>query len=171
MNPVEEMDALSILKKAYKKETIEVKIDFGNNLKAIITLADAIDMFTEQRKLYREKLGYYEGLGYTQKPIDEIKWNEYVKINPADNKRPENLAEQLAGEDTRNIILREILPKFLKKESGDLLFESDKQQRAAGNYIISTPALANLISDKLLELTEKSQQVMAQTKNFLKQES
>jgi len=166
-----ELDAMTLIRKAYKKDTVEIEFEITKEVKATISLANAIDMFNEQKKLYREKLDKYEFLGYSKKPIDEKRWEEYIKNNPADKEKPANLAEQCAGEDTRNIILREILPAFLNSPEGDLIFPTPEKQKAFGDYIISTPSLANLISEKLLALTERTKGMLAQAKNSSGQEN
>ncbi len=163
--------AIDILKKAYEKDTVEVNFDLGGGVIANLSLADAADMFAEQGCIKEDKQYEYEKKGYGDRPIDEKKWETYLKsVKPEHRERiakdrPCNRAEQRADEDTQRIIIRDLLAKYLRDENGAFHFPDEQSQQKFGRMAISTPRLTKLITDKLIELTGKVSEIQETVKN------
>jgi len=171
------MGNLDLIKKAYANETVQVEIDLGGGVLSVLDLADFADVYAEQSRVYDLKLAEYIEQGYGDKPINEKKWRaSFERVKPEQRKKleaekPSSLAEQFADEDTRTIIIRDILPKYLKDKSGNPLFVSEKEQREFGRFAISTIPLQTQITEKIIELSGKLGDLRDKAKNSSKQEN
>ena len=166
-------DPLDLIEKAHKNDIIQVDIDLGGVV-TVLTLADANEMFKEQKKAYRDRYDFYKKeKGYDAEKVDGKEWNRYLKIFEKDEDRkrvegekPKNLAEQLADSDTRTVMLEKLIPKYLRnKTDGKLICDSDERLNRMSRLLMSTPKLQNLIIQKITELTGKLGEVKEQAKN------
>ena len=174
-----EKDLLDIIEGAYKDEVIEIVFDIGGGIKVQMTMADSMDMYKERGRLYDNARDVYIEKGYDQRPIDEKEWKRYLelfkdepeRLKEIEEGKPENLAEQKADEDTRMTLLRDLVPKYLRrKDNGELLCPNEPEQKRLGRLIMDSPRLQQLIINKIVEFNRKVAELREQAKNSSKQE-
>lgn len=178
LKKTENLSAMELLRKAYKDDVIEVEFELGGGLIVKLSLADAQEMFDEQKKTYRKVYGEYCDDFKNKNPeesipqIDVEEWDRYVALfDDAETKKrieiekPKNLAEQLADSDTRLTMMKDLLGKYLRNPEGTLHFETAEKQIEFGRFVISTPKLQKLITQKLIELTDKIASLKETAKN------
>ena len=171
---------LEIIEGAYKDEVIEIVFDIGGGVQVQMTMADSMDMFKERTKLYMNAKDEYIGKGYDKRPVDEKRWKQYLELFKDEPKRleemkkdkPKDLAEQQADEDTRMSLLRDLVPKYLrKKDTGELLCKTGEEQKRLGRLIVDSPSLQELVINKIVEFNDKAKTLRKQAKNSSKQEN
>ena len=162
-----------LLKKAYAGETIEVKIELMKGMIGVLCLADIQEIAIKQADIQTERYLYYrDEKKYDKKPIDDPQWQKYVNGITDQKQRsktagepPRDLADQLSQRDTRNIILSQLLPAQLKHpETGEPLF-TPEEIPAVGRTILSTPSLAELLGNQIIEMTSKIDEIVKKAKN------
>ena len=172
LKKTENLSAMELLRKAYKDDVIEVEFELGGGLIVKLSLADAQEMFEEQKKAYRKIYDEYCVDHKDEKPIDTEEWDRYVALFDDEEtkkrieiEKPKNLAEQLADSDTRLTMMKDLLGKYLRNPEGTLHFETVEKQIEFGRFVISTPKLQKLITQKLIELTDKIASLKETAKN------
>ena len=165
------MNELEILKKAYSKETITTEIDFGNNIVGTLSLSDMNEITREQGRIQDQKYDEYCEKGLKDKPINEKRWQKYLDSVSKKNQemikkdKPVNLAEQYAEEDTRIIIITELVPKYLRKPTGEFLFPDTEKQIGFGQLLLNTPSLSRLVQDKIIAMMSRVKDMRDTVKN------
>jgi len=164
------MSNVDIITKAFKNDSIEVKFQIpGTEIVVIFGLGEAQEIFAEQDIIKRDLQIEYEEK-YGDKPLDENRWNKYIKeVKPEHKKRlekekPLTRAEQFADEDSAKEIITKILPRYLRDAKGNLLFPTEAEQIQFGNFIKKTPSLIKLFSEKMIELTGQVAKLKDETK-------
>ena len=174
---------IDLMRGALKSKTVEVIIDLPGYGPAMLTYADGMDVYQEQERSRDLKVVEYTDRGYDDKPISERKWKRYLtridydKLTPERKKRildekPANLAEQMADEDTQFVIVRELVPKYLRDATTrKQLFLDEASQREFGDFAITVPDLRDLVIKKFTELFDRVDKLRVTAKNSSKQDN
>ena len=167
----QKLSNIELLKKAYKDDTIEIEFDAGGVM-ASLNLADIQSIFSEQSQLQDLKYAEYAEKGFDQKPINEHAWKKFIGgIEDEKHKKrleedkPENLAEQFADRDTRNLILSELVPRHLKDPKTKKRLFTDAGAVEFGQLVLSTPKLARLLNNEIMKMTEQVDKIRETAKN------
>ena len=168
---------IDLLKAAVKGETIEVKINLPGIGEVILDYGDAVELYSDQSRRYDEKRAEYYEKGFDKHPINEKKWNAYTKLIKPERRarieadRPENLAEQMADEDTRLLVIKEYAAKCLRDKDGNQIFSTKEEQEEFGRMALVVPKIREALFNGITELFEKADEVNKQVKNSSKGES
>ena len=172
--------ALELMKKAYDDETIFVVIDM-NGVKGTIDYAASLEMYIKQSEYKLVKRLEYNKQGFAKQPIDEQIWKDDLERARPEHKeriektKPKNAAEQLTDVATQFMVVRDLVPQFIRyadgAEKGELMFPDAKSQEQAGQFIMNHRDLMQTIISGLTELYRRIDEVAASVKNSPKPES
>ncbi len=170
--------AMELLEKAYTGETISIIIDL-NGVKGVLDYSSSIDMFIEQDKFKTVKRIEYNSQGFGDKPIDEGKWDADLKRAKPEHRerltkgKPQNATEQLADMDTQFMVVRELVPRYIRwaedgkgHKRGELMFETKAEQEEMGRFIMNHPQVMNAVISAITELYKKIDEAGQAVKNL-----
>lgn len=167
---------LDLLKKAYDKETVQVKfsipIDGNKTIGAVISIDDRTAISKQLRKLYQLSLADYKAEGYHNRPVNQDDWQRYLdsikdeKVREVEKKRPpKNLAEQLANIDAREELIVTVAPQFIRRETGELMFETADARKQFAMLAKRNMKLANIVAENFLKLFDQMREAEDTAKN------
>jgi len=164
---------IELLKAANKGRIKNIRIELPP-FEAYMSIPDIFMIVRERKKVEKIRYVEYRREGLDKEPIIEEDWDKNLiesiktqrinaekigkEFNEAEvratieKERPDNLARQLAIDDSNIEMIMEILPKMIKREDGITpLFETAEERKSFQEIVRSDPKLFEYLAQKVTE--------------------
>lgn len=177
-----------------KEIKVELNIPAGDvTIKGYLTPIDFRDIQKAQRKARDREIGKLTLEGFNLLPIVDSDWEKkkaefskklsekYEQAEPENKKKvleknekqfkefekgkPWNLAEQMAEDFSQYSFLEEVIPQYIRDETGALMFPTIQEQSRLRDIVRKNMKLLILFADAFTELNEKMSQLEPEIKN------
>lgn len=177
-----------------KEIKVELNIPAGDvTIKGYLTPIDFRDIQKAQRKARDREIGKLTLEGFNLLPIVDSDWEKkkaefskklsekYEQAEPENKEKvleknekqfkefekgkPWNLAEQMAEDFSQYSFLEEVIPQYIRDETGALMFPTIQEQSRLRDIVRKNMKLLILFADAFTELNEKMSQLEPEIKN------
>ena len=165
------MNGLELLEAAHKAKSVDVSFTIPageQEIPVVITIGDKLEIAERQERFYNKFFVEYRKEGLDLEEIDEKKYKEDLDrfkanltgtkkanaeaVKNYEDRKPENLADQLANKYAMIFTIREVIPLYLKNPDGTPFLKSEKEIARMVSMIKEDNSLMTLLSGKYNEL-------------------
>jgi len=173
MGQTEKKRPIELLRAANKGRIKNIRIELPP-FEAYMSIPDIFMIVRERKKVEKIRYVEYRREGLDQEPIIQEDWDKYLaesiktqRINAEkvgktfneaetianiEKEKPDNLARQLAIDDSNIEMIMEILPKMIKREDGTTpLFETAEDRKGFQEIVRSDPKMFEYLAQKVTE--------------------
>jgi len=135
-------------------------------------------MFIQQSEFKLKKRLEFNQQGFADQPIDKQMWKDDLeRAKPEHRERiektkPKNAAEQLTDVATQFMVVKDLVPRFLRyadgAQKGELMFPTAQEQEEAGRFIMNHRDIMQAVVSGLTELYKKIDEAGVDAKNLSK---
>jgi hypothetical protein len=150
----------------------EIPISDTDSVRARLSSPDIYSIQEERILVFHEKLAKTIEKGLDKLPMNEAKWeadleNATKEVKATlEKEKPKNLAEHIAYDLTRQIVVLNIIPKFLTDpETGEKLFPTEEEQKMFSELMGSNLELLRLCADQYVQLAQIVASITKTAKN------
>jgi len=170
-----DINILQKLKNAdkYRVETLtfDIPLDGNDVITVMLKMPDLYEIMAETDAIKQEVIAEETARGKHQIPFSAEQWKAETKdMTPAQRKniekdRPLNMAEYKAYKTVQYKSILEIIPRYLRNNSGKLIFQTNEQREEFKELVSANPDLFVLLANKYVELFGKLNDKQKQLKN------
>jgi hypothetical protein len=146
------------------KEKIEIPLDGEDKIIAFLHAPDVWTIQAEQEVTYQSELSKNIKRGLGGQVVVDSEWKKF-SAETGEKIKPSTLAEFLARKVCIFMSLREILPRFLRDEKNNHLFDGDIEQQKFKALLSSNPDLLVAVIQGFNRLYAKINKTEKEVKN------
>ena len=160
-------------KKKIIKENIDIPVEEGIVIEAVLEAPDIYAIQELQDRIYRKMYAVCRKDGLDKEPIDEQEWEKELLIYDSETReliaksKPDNSAQQGSSKFAKIRTIQELIPLYLKdRKTNKPLFPDDESRLKFKEILCSDTNLSNLLAQAYVRLAKKIGEAGKQAKNL-----